>query len=529
MIDLFKSARLRGVPIVAISTADQNATIDALVPVVRECTNDASVVFPMLQWDAARGLTPIGAPTEPVYKAGQAALQASKIKDSINFVDAMLAVQLLPNGAVVFVHNAHRQLHSQEPGSVAQNIQTVANVRDTFKQNFRMLVLLAPEFIAPPEIARDVITMRMPLPTKQQLETLVHEIAEGTKARLEQVDKKAAKAFIVPAGDALHRCGDALVGLAQFEAEQIAAMSMTETGVHIPSLWERKYARINETPGLSAPRDTITLDDLRGLESVKARVRQHRHAKMPTGVVAWIDEGADVFQNVEQDTSGTKTDQQRELLVRASRNNWRGFIFVGVPGTGKSAIASAIGNELGVPTIALDYGAMESKFVGESEANNRHALDVIEAVGEGHVFLVLTCNTLKGIRPQFQRRFKRGVFFFDLLTKEERDACWDLYLAKFDLDPTQPRPDDESWTGAEIRECCESAWDTGVSLVEAANFIIPVARSRATDIEAMRKEAHNRFLNASAPGEYRYDEKPMARQVRAVALGHIAPGSKVMN
>lgn len=225
-----------------------------------------------------------------------------------------------------------------------------------------------------------------------------------------------------------------------------------------------------------------------------------------------------MFSNVENDTSGVKTDQQRGLLVEMEQNNWRGVITVGVPGGGKSALARAFGNDAGVPTIAVDFGAMESRYVGDSEAKLRQALRVIKAVGRGHAFFILTCNSLRGIRPQFQRRFRRGVFFFDLPTPVEREAIWQLYLAKYQRDPKEPRPDDDSWTGAEIRECCESADDTGSTLLEAAQYIVPVARSRAAEIEQMRKEAHERFLDASHPGPYRYEPEPMAKQIRAINL-----------
>ena len=232
---------------------------------------------------------------------------------------------------------------------------------------------------------------------------------------------------------------------------------------------------------------------------------------------------------MENDTSGNKTDQQRELLIEMENNNWRGIVGVGVPGSGKSAIAKAFGNEAKVPTIAIDFGAMESKWVGESGAQLRQAIKVIKAVGRGNAFFVLTANSLKGIRPQFQARFRRGIFFFDLPTANEREAIWQLYEKKYNL-KKQPRPNDDGWVGREIHECCQSAWDLSTTLIEAAKYIVPVSRSRASEIETMRKEAHGRFLDASHEGEYTYDEKPMAKQVRAVSLsaGVMVPGSGTM-
>jgi hypothetical protein len=502
MLNLFESARRASVPVLVIRTADQFATVEAI--------RAHSVDFPVVTWDAATGITAV--PNSKGEQALASANPAIEPMPTIPFAEAMVAAQRLPDTTILCAYNAGRQLHSQEPGAVAANVQAIANLRDQFKLNFRMLVLLGASISVPAELQHDVIVIDDQLPTRDQLAVIVRELYDAAAS----AKKGAPFPSLTP--DLLSRAVDAITGLSAFEAEQVTSMSFLETGLDIDAMWERTRVAIEQTPGLSVYRGKDRFDGIRGCASVKARLADHVGAKTPVGVVVWIDEGSDVFQNVEQDTSGVKTDQQRQLLVEMEANGWRGMIFVGVPGCAKSALARTFGNEAGVPTISVDFGGMENKYVGESEANLRQSLDVIKRVGGGHAFFILTCNSLKGIRPQFQRRFKRGIFFFDLPTKDEREAIWSLYLAKFALDPKQPRPDDEAWTGAEIRECCESAWDTGKSLLESAKFIVPVARSRAADIEAMRKEAHARFLDAGRDGAYQYKSAPMQKQVRAIAL-----------
>jgi hypothetical protein len=347
---------------------------------------------------------------------------------------------------------------------------------------------------------------------------LISEIGESAA----DAARREKKAFTKPTATTVDKAADAASGLSLFEAEQVTSLSLTEQALDVDAMWERKRVTIEQTPGLSVYRGTGRFADLRGLGSIKSRLGSFVEAKTPLGVVVWIDEGADVFQNVESDTSGVKTDQQRSLLVEMENNGWRGIICVGVPGSGKSEIARTFGNEAGVPTIAVDFGAMESKFVGESEAHNRQALEVIKAVGRGNAFFILTCNSLKGIRPQFMRRFKRGTFFFDLPDATVREDIWAYYMLKFQL-AKQQRPDDDGWTGAEIRECCESAWDLNVTLMESAKFIVPVSRSRGQEIEAMRTEAHNRFLDASNVGTYQYQPEKQAKQIRALSLGGAIP------
>ncbi|HET9025184.1 MAG TPA: AAA family ATPase [Burkholderiaceae bacterium] len=503
MLKLFDAARLASVPIVALRSADQNAAVAMI--------RAASAEYPVVQWDAARGVTPVLDDNGKPLPLGASALQRAGIKAdaTVQFVDAMVALAALPEMTIVLAHNAHRQLQSAEPYTVAAAVQAVANLRDQFKRNFRMLILMGPlAFSLPSELEQDVATMTHALPDEGELATLVTDLYNSV------TDAKLAK----PSEETVARAVNAVSGLTLFASEQNMAMSLGPNGLDIDALWEHKRVTIEQTDGLSVYRGHETLDDLRGLTSVKERLRAHKASKTPVGVVVWIDEGSDVFASVETDTSGVKTDQQKVLLVEMEQNNWRGMIFVGVPGSGKSAAARAFGNEVGVPEIAVDFGAMESRYVGDSEAKLRQAIQVIKRVGQGHAFFVLTCNSLRGIRPQFMRRFRRGVFFFDLPTREEKDAIWALYRERYHIPADDPRPDDDAWTGAEIRECCEAAWDTGCTLAQAARFIIPVARSRAQEIDAMRQEAHGRFLDANRPGAYQYAPQPMERSVRAIAL-----------
>src|SRR5262249_58907943 len=58
----------------------------------------------------------------------------------------------------------------------------------------------------------------------------------------------------------------------------------------------------------------------------------------------------------------------------------RGVLLLGVPGSGKSCFAKALGNEAGRPTLTLDLGALYGSLVGATEANVRQALRVADAM-----------------------------------------------------------------------------------------------------------------------------------------------------
>ena len=98
-----------------------------------------------------------------------------------------------------------------------------------------------------------------------------------------------------------------------------------------------------------------------------------------------------------------------------------------------------------------------------------------------------------------------AVYFVDLPGEEQRERIWQIHLAKYGFTPTDPAilPACEGWSGAEIEHCCRSAAMYGLSLTDAAGFVVPVATSQVAEIEELRQEAaHNGWLSAEHAGPY---------------------------
>ena len=272
---------------------------------------------------------------------------------------------------------------------------------------------------------------------------------------------------------------------------------------------------IEQTPGLSVWRGGETFADIGGVQNAKTFLTRLVQGKEPPRAVVFIDEIEKALAGASSDSSGVSQSFLGTLLSFMQDTAAQGILFLGPPGAAKSAVAKAVGNTAGIPTISFDLGGMKSSLVGESEARLRSALSIVQAVSQNRVLFVATCNSLQALAPEIRRRFKEATMFFDLPDEEERKIIWEIYLHRYDLleHYGNPRfglsperfPDDTGWTGAEIRQCCDLAYKLDCSLKEAAEYIVPISRSAADQIEMLRTQASGRFISASHSGLYDKD------------------------
>ncbi len=462
---------------------------DALADIAALCRRKS---WPLAAWDLDHGLV---RPSSPAGTDIPAPDLGPGPADPVAALRALPGLATPDGAALLVLRNPHRLLGSPEL------IQALDTALAAAKPARLCVVILAPVCSLPPELERQFVLVEHELPGRDAL----LGIARGV----------ATEPGELPAGAELDAVLEAAAGLTRLEAEGAFALSLVRYGrLEPPALWELKAQALKRSGLLSLHRGGESFADLGGLQALKAFCsRALRPSRRPD--------------------------------VQA-----RGLLLLGVPGTGKSALAKAIGTETGRPTIGLDVGALMGSLVGETESRVRSALQQIDAMapcvvlidevekalaggadgGRGDsgvgarlfgallswlndrtadAFVVCTANDVSRLPPEFARaqRFD-GIFFLDLPGPEGREAIWRQYLARYGLDPMQARPDCAGWTGAEIQACCRLAALLDEPLRVAARQVVPVAHTAAESIERLRAWAAGRCLDADRPGLYTRGPEP---------------------
>jgi hypothetical protein len=507
------AARRVATPLVALSSPDQAETVRR----VREVTEaGAKTPIPVVQWDSMNGLSGLNKLGKDVLakilgddasvwpgltaNPGAALSCLPKLPGELRGTDGESKGKIVQRGTIVFMMNGQRYFEDRAGVQNGQVLQGIWNLRDQFKVDRRTLVILGPAFTFPPEIAQDVIEFDEPYPDEVELRKIIGR--QTSEAGLPDLDEKTTDQAI-----------DAVTGLAAFTAEQVTAMSLTKEGLDVEALWQRKVAVVEQTDGLSVDRGGESFDAVGGLENFRNFGMRLIKSKKSPRLFVRIDEMEKYFGGLGQgggpaDNTGTTQDRLGAILREMEDNRWTGFIALGHAGTGKSLVTKSLANTATkvtgrrVLSISLDLGATQGGVVGESERKIRTALKVIKSLARGgRVCFVGTCNDISILPPALKRRFKLGTWMFDLPSAAEKQSIWDINLKAFGI-KVKTLPDDADWTGADIRNVCETADMLETTLEEAVQFTTFVAKSDPEAIRRLRAAADGKYVSASAPGTY---------------------------
>ena len=506
-IDLFIDARAVSTPLVAVHTFDPASTIrnvrKALDQKHAEDKNypDANNT-PLISWDSIHGLKGIGEPNGPGNLALQTMAQLAQIElaATVELAIALGVLEYAAENVITFIHNP--QLKWENDSNV---IQAIWNLRDGYKANGNMAVLLNDVGDdLPTRLQQDILILEEPLPTVQELSVIVTDTYKY--AAEEPTGKyKACKTAATPA--VIKAATEAGIGLPAFPFEQSVAMSLEkETGkLDIEQLWDRKRNIVSQRQGLTFLQPKEVLADMYGNAGFASFATSFMEGEFAPNVILRVDEIEKQFAGNGTDSSGSTGKQLGEFLSWTADNGIVCTLAVGVPGSSKSWAVQCIAGQYKKPLIKYDLSAMEDKHVGEGGKILRGNERVVEAISDKKIWLIATANSLRGIPPELFSRFQiGGIFFFDVPTPEERAGIMKLKIARYGLNPNQPMPDTEAWSGRDIENCARRAQLLGQPLAEVGKRIIPLMRSNYEEMDALRQSAHDRFLSAAHDGIFQY-------------------------
>jgi hypothetical protein len=409
-------------------------------------------------------------------------------------IKAILALREpnFPTNTIVIMQNL--QFFLKNP----QVMQGMKNLLPVLKHKAINVVVVSPVPDVPVELCRDIAVTDLELPSEDQLREVLEMAVEG-----EWFGGYAPKEEEIPV------LVGAAKGLTLAEAEDAFSMCFARHGKLTPEGIALMKAKMVATQSaLEWSRHTETFGSLGGFGNAKD----------------WA---------------------LRRFNQRRAGVPWKGMLFVGVPGCGKTHFARALGNEVGWPCIELKLSQVSDSKVGGSEAKMDSSLKAVKAVGkcvllmdeiekglagtggvttdsgakkgmanvllqflqnpDCDVFPIATCNNLYELPPEFTR-FDRwgGIFFVDLPNGEERNIIANIYLQEYmntNLEEVKNFPDLEGYSGAEIKNVVIEACYNGGNYAEAAKFVVPQSASHKEGIDGMRKEASNKFAMASYPAK----------------------------
>jgi SpoVK/Ycf46/Vps4 family AAA+-type ATPase len=432
------------------------------------------------------------------------------VKDPMKAIDHVLRGE----GRSLYVF---RDFHPflKEP-AVLRRLRDAAN---ELRKTKKSLLLLSPVTKIPPELEKSVAAVvDWELPTRLEIEQTARSLLPNAPPATQQMIE-ADPTF-------MERVVEGAVGLTLAEAENVFAKSMVRTHTFdLETILEEKKQIIRKSGILEYYEHREEFSDIGGMEILKDWLVKRRHA----------------FSS-----------RARDFGLPLPK----GILLIGVPGTGKSLTAKAVGALWQMPLLRLDVGKVFGGLVGSSEENIRNVIKTAEAIapailwidelekgfsGTGSsgqtdggttsrvfgsfitwlqektspVFVIATANNVQQLPPELLRKGRFDeIFFCDLPDREDRKSIIDIHLRKKNRDPGQfdiDRLSDATaeYSGAEMEQAVIAAlydaFDTGNDLtsdglLHTLGEIVPLAVTMREQIDAMREWARTRARPASSRG-----------------------------
>lgn len=415
--------------------------------------------------------------------------------------------------AVYVLRDLHKWIN--DPLTLRQ-LRNLAKELETAEPNdARAVIVLSTSSDIPPELVGHTTVLDYPLPDRMEIGLILDNVVAGLPENIAPNALEAGRDLII----------DSAVGLTAQEASNCFALSAVVKKTLSPQMISSEKKRIitREKVLTWIDPDPRGLDAIGGLSIMKT----------------WL--------------------MQRKLAFSSEAKAYglpapKGVIITGVSGGGKSLTAKCIGSTWNMPLLRCDFGALKSKYIGESEANVRKALSVAETVAPcilwvdelekamagssgskesdggvsadalgavlnwmqervGSVFVIATANDISVLPPELLRKGRFDeIFFVDLPTKSERKEILIATLRQYNRKPEDIDLDEvvsktSNFTGAEIAALLPDAMFASFAdnqrqlqtkdLLLSASKTVPLATTAKEKLDRLKEWAKIRARRAS--------------------------------
>jgi AAA+ superfamily predicted ATPase len=453
-------------PLMSVETQEEHAVLARLHLILTE------LMRPLYSWSITRGLQRLDLMHEPALQMGS------------NEVLDWIAQQSTRSIFVLFEFEPFL--------GYAMNQRKLREIALRHNCADHTLVLVSPKMELPASI--DALTTRAPIPLPSAAELTDMLKLEASNFAREQGGKRV-QLF----SSSVITIVRLLAGLPMADARRIAQRIIARDGKvsdeDIPDVIQAKFQLLEKSGVLHFEPDTVSLDEIAGLDNLKE----------------WVKLRRGVF-------TGT---------VQTELDPPRGVLLLGVQGCGKSMAAKAIAQGFGAPLLRLDMGAVYDKFQGESERKLRESLEHaarmapcvlwLDEIEKGmatsssddgvsrrvlgafltwlserktSVFVVATANQIEQLPPELLRKGRFDeIFFVDLPRSKAREQAFVIHLRRRKADPghfdtLHLAQASNGFSGAEIEQA-----------IIAAQYRALAAKEILADAHLLAELAHTKPLS----------------------------------
>ena len=514
-------------PILMIETHEEDRILQDIRQVVQTRMKKDSPraprdgdLAPYYEWDAVDGMYRLGYQT----KEGKLRfVRVEKVKETEKDPLLMLRTVKTLEASTVVLHDIHPFLE------VPMVWRSLKNLIPRLKEVGVTIVMVCSRMKVPPELSKDIQLVEYSFPTRQELHNAFKVYVQET-IQPDYKDVKLDDEFCAS-------IAEASMGMTYSEAENSFALATVGSG------------RRNN--------GTVKLDDQMIRDIFENKILNLKHSALeyvPTRAGFDSVGGLDIVKAWALRRRLGFSDRARELNLPYPK----GVLLAGIKGCGKTTTAMAIAHQFGFPLFKFDVSKLFASKVGESEANTREVIKVIESLGRcvllldemekffgQHAtsgsgdsgtssrmfgtlvswmslkmcpaFIVGTLNNFEVLPSELIRKGRFDeVFWCDLPSGAERFAIFEVLLkTKFKVAHADAKLKDvkdqliertQEFSGAEIEAVIEEALysliekpnlDLGDQLLSAASNITPQARVDSVQVATLRDKA-KAFKRASS-------------------------------